>query len=196
MRQTLKTGFTVLVVAALVMSGVALAATDETPTVEEVSPGVSAIVEKLAPLIEDGTITEAQAEAVGRRLAEEFGHRRPHHRGSQGLAVAAGFLGMEVEELGAQLREGATLAEIAGGQTDALIAAMVAEVEEHLVQAVTDGKLTQDEADEKLAEIEKRITTFVNEGLPERPEGEGGPGGHQGPRGPGGGRPPVEGIDT
>ena len=50
--------------------------------------------------------------------------------------------------------------------------------EEHLAQAVTDDKLTQEEADEKLAEIEERISTFVNEGPPERPEGPGtGPGG-------------------
>ena len=198
MKQTLKIGFTVLVVAALTMSGIALAQTDESATDEEVSRGVSAIVEQLAPLIEDGTITEAQAEAVAGELADGFGPRGPRQRGPKGLDTAAEFLDMEIEDLATQLKDGATLAEIAGAQTDALIAAMVAEAEEHLAQAVTDEKLTQEEADEKLADIEERITTFVNEGPPERPEGgEGrGPGGPRGPHGPGGGEPPVDGADA
>ncbi|MCJ7726377.1 MAG: hypothetical protein MUP76_08345 [Acidimicrobiia bacterium] len=198
MRQTLKIGFTVLVVAALTMSGIALAQTDDTPTDEEISRGVSAIVEKLAPLIEDGTINQAQAEAVAGQLAGGFGPHRPNLRRPQPLDAAAEFLGMEVADLASQLREGATLAEIAGDQTDGLIAAMVADAGEHLAQAVTDGKMTQEEADEKLADVEDRITTFVNEGPPERPEGAGGPGrpgGHRGPGGFGpGGEPPASGT--
>ena len=201
MKQTLKIGFTVLVVAALTMSGIALAQTDETPTDDEVSRGVSAIVEKLAPLVENGTITQTQAEAVAGQLADGRGHRGPSRRGPQGLDAAAEFLGMDAEELGAQLKDGATLAEIAGDQTDGLITALVADAEEHLAQAVADGKLTQEEADEKLAEAEERITTFVNEGPPERPAGEDGqrpPRGGRGPGGsaPGGGAPPVEGADA
>jgi hypothetical protein len=191
MKQTLKIGFTVLVVAAMAMSGIALAQTDESATDEEVSRGVSAIVEKLAPLIEDGTITEAQAEAVAGQLADGFGPRGPRQRAVKGLSSAAEFLDMEVADLAAQLKEGATLAEIAGAQTDALVAAMVADAEEHLAQAVADEKLTQEEADEKLADIEERITTFVNEGPPERPEGQRRPGGHGGRRGPGNGQPPA-----
>jgi len=201
MKQTLKIGFTVLVVAALTMSGIALAQTDETPTDDEVSRGVNAIVEKLAPLVENGTITQTQAEAVAGQLADGMGHRGPSRRGPQGLDAAAEFLGLDAEELGAQLKDGATLAEIAGDQTDGLIAALVADAEEHLAQAVADGKLSQEEADEKLAEAEERITTFVNEGPPERPAGEDGqrpPRGGRGPGGsaPGGGAPPVEGADA
>lgn len=185
MKQTLKTGFTVLVVAALTMSGLALAQTDETASDEEVSRGVTAILERLAPLVEGGTINQAQAEAVAEQLADGFGPRRPH-RGLQALKAASEFLDMEIADLASQLRDGATLAEIAGDQTDGLIAAMVAEAEEHLAQAVADGRLTQEEADEKLAGIEDRITTFVNQGPPERPEGAGGPGRPGGHRGPGG----------
>jgi len=194
MKQTLKIGFTVLVVAAMTMSGIALAQTDESATDEEVSRGVSAIVEKLAPLIEDGTITEAQAEAVADQLADGFGPRGPRQRGPKGLDTAAEFLDMEVADLATQLKNGATLAEIAGAQTDALIAAMVAEAEEHLAQAVTDERLTQEAADEKLADLEEHITTFVNEGPPERPEGRRGPGGRRGSGGPGSGQPPAEGT--
>ncbi|MCB2224138.1 MAG: hypothetical protein KQH83_08185 [Actinobacteria bacterium] len=193
MKQTLKIGFTVLVVAALTMSGIALAqsdetATDDAPAAEDVSRAVDGILERLAPLVEDGTITQDQAQAVADQLADGFGKHRPGpRRGIAGLDTAAEVLGMDVEELASQLRDGSTLAEIAGGQADEVIAAMVAQAEERLAQAVEDGKLTQDEADEKLAEAEERITTFVNEGPPERPEGEG-PGGRPGhrPGGPGG----------
>ena len=34
---------------------------------------------------------------------------------------------------------------------------------------MADGDLTQEEADERLAELTDRITTMVNEGRPERP---------------------------
>jgi hypothetical protein len=196
MKQTLKIGFTVLVVAALTMSGIALAQTDDSSTTtagDEASRAITAIVEKLAPLVDDGTITDAQAQAVAEQLADEFGGPRGHRRGFRvGLDAAAEFLGMDVEDLASQLRDGATLAEIAGDQTDALIAAMVADVEEHLAQAVDDGTLTQEQADEKLAEAEEHITTFVNEGPPQRPEGAPGPGGRRGPGGPGQGQPGGE----
>ena len=200
MKQTLKIGITVLVVAALAMSGIALAQSDdEAAAGDEVRPGVEKIVERLAPLIEAGTITEAQAEAVAETLADGFERRRPHRPAMKALATAAEFLGMEAADLAAELREGSTLAEIAGSETDALIAALIADAEEHLAAAVEDGKLTQEEADEKLAQVTERVTTFVNEGPPERPVGAR-PGGrdHRGPGGPGGfgGAPPTEGDDA
>jgi len=200
MRQTLKIGATFLVVAALTMSGIALAQSDESATDDRAARGAASIMEKLAPLIEAGTITNGQAEAVAERLADGLGPHRPQRRGPHGLDSAAEFLGMEIEDLASQLRDGATLAEIAGSRTDGLIAAMVADAEERLAQAVTDGKLTQEEADDRLAEVEESISTFVNEGPPERPEGRFGPGGHRGHRGPGGfgpgGGPPVDGSDA
>lgn len=191
MKQTLKIGITVLVVAALTMSGLALAQTGaDEPTDEEVSRGVAAIVEKLAPLIEDGTLSEADALAVAETLADGFGPRPGLRRPlAHGLATAAEVLGMEVEDLAARLREGATLAEIAGDQAGALIAALVAEVEEHLARAVENGRITQEEADERAAEAEERITTFVEEGPPEHPRGFG-PGGHGRRGGPFGGSGP------
>jgi 3-hydroxyacyl-CoA dehydrogenase len=187
MKQTIKIGITVLVVAALAMSGIALAqSTDDTDAdADQVARGVEVIMEKLGPLVEDGTITEAQAEAVAETLAESRPGNRPHRGPGKGLAEAAEFLGLEVEDLAQQLRDGATLAEIAGDQTDELIALMVDAVEEKLAEAVANERLTQEEADEKLAEAEERITTFVNEGLPERPEGEGRGGGRRGLGGPG-----------
>ncbi len=174
MKQTLKIGITIMAVAALVMSGIALAQTnDEAPAGEDASRGVAAIVQRLGPLVEAGTIDQAQAQAVAEALADGTPFRRPQQRRPlHGLQAAAEFLGMDTDDLAAQLKDGATLAEIAGDQTGALIDALVAEAEEHLAQAVADGRLTQEEADARLADAEEKITTFVNEGPPERPGGE------------------------
>ena len=48
---------------------------------------------------------------------------------------------------------------------------------------MANGRMTQEEADEKLADATEKITTFVNEG-PQQPQGGGGPG-RRGPGGPG-----------
>ncbi|HSG80271.1 MAG TPA: hypothetical protein VLD62_11870 [Acidimicrobiia bacterium] len=185
MLRTLKTGLVAAVVGAVVVSGVALAQTDETPDVTE-SPAYTRIVDALGPLVESGTISQDQAEAVAQALAEDargLAGRR-HRGGGHAIGAAAEFLGIEVEELRTQLRDGATLAEIAGEQTDALVSELVSQAEERIAQAVENGRITQKQADEKLAEIEQRITDMVDGDMPERGEGRHG----FGRRGPGGPR--------
>jgi hypothetical protein len=51
----------------------------------------------------------------------------------------------------------------------------VADVSARIDQKVADGDLTQEEADEKKAELPARITALVNGERPQRPEGEGPP---------------------
>ena len=85
------------------------------------------------------------------------------------------------EELHEQLRGGATLAEIAeeqGVDIDDLVTALVAAAEEDLAAAVEAGRLDQERADEIAGDLEDRIRTFVEEGLPPPPDGRrfGGPG--------------------
>ena len=81
MKQTLKIGAMLLVLATLAITGVALAqsddeaTTDPATTVEE-TPLRSQIVEWLAPLVTEGTIDQSQAEAVADTLAEAL--PRPH----------------------------------------------------------------------------------------------------------------------
>ena len=188
MKQTLKIGITVLVVAALTMSGIALAQTDESTDDTVNQNAVAKIVEKLQGLVDDGTISAEQAEAVAEALAEGFrpgGHRG--HRGPNFGAVAE-FLGMETEDFRAALQEYDTLADLAaanGSGAEELIDFMVSQAEERLAQAVEDGKIDQTEADEKLAEIEEKITEKVNSEIPEPGEREG----RRGQRGPGGDAP-------
>ncbi len=83
--------------------------------------------------------------------------RRAHFAGQ-----VANFLGMERHELGEALRGGTTLAELAGDRTDDLVADLVAAASERIEQAVADGKLDRDRADEILGGVEARATARVN----------------------------------
>jgi len=95
--------------------------------------------------------------------------RRAHFAGQ-----VADFLDMDRHELGEALREGATLADLAGDRTDELVAELVATASERIEQAVAEGKLDRDRADEILAGAEERATARVNG---ERPGRRGGPSG-------------------
>lgn len=184
MKQTLKIGITVLVVAAMAMSGIALAqVTDDDATATEDTKAYSVLQDKLAPLVEAGTITQAQADAVATHLAGElrgFGRGR----GFRAIQQVAEFLELTPEEMREALAEYDTLADLAaanGSSGDELVAFLIDKVEEHLAQAVADGRITQEEADEKLADAEEHITDMVNSDIPEpgdRPwrRGGGGPG--------------------
>jgi ribosomal protein L10 len=99
----------------------------------------------------------------------------PGHRGPKAdLKVAADAIGITPQELRTGLEAGKSIAAIAGEHNvDAqkVIDAMVADAKAHLAQAVTDGKLTQAEADQRSADLEARITKLVNSTPPARPDG-------------------------
>jgi uncharacterized protein (DUF433 family) len=81
------------------------------------------------------------------------------------IEAAAEAIGVEPSELLSELRDGATIAEVAqehGVESSAVVDAIVAEHRERLDQAVEDGVLTQEEADERAAELEERVAGFVN----------------------------------
>ncbi|NQV06174.1 hypothetical protein HQ535_06465 [bacterium] len=199
MRQTLRIGITALAIAALTMSGIALALDDTdadtagTDVTLEQADAVQGIGAELEALIEDGTITEDQAEAIEGVLAE-CGTGGHHRFGGHGVEAAAEFLGITVEDIRAAFEDGSTLADVAaanGSSADALVTELVSQAEERLDQAIEDGNLDAADRDEKLAEITDRVTDMVNG---ERPEGGFGPGGHRGgPRGGPGQEAPTDG---
>lgn len=148
------------------------------------------LADALAPLVEAGTIDQAQADAVIEAIQEA----RPEGKRFRGPGARifggalTDVLGMTGEELRAALSDGQTIAEVAGAQgvsVDDVVAALVAEAEERIDTAVENGRLTDDEAAEKLADATEHITDLVN--------GEFEPGdrpGHHGRRGgPVGGSP-------
>ncbi len=123
--------------------------------------------ERLEALVGDGTITAAQADAVAEHLAANPPERRPgehRQRGAFGGNIAE-ILGIDQATLRAELQSGKTLAEVAadnGVDAQTLIDGLIAQAQAHLDQAVADGKMTADEAAEKLANIETRITDRLN----------------------------------
>lgn len=94
--------------------------------------------------------------------------------GGRHLDTAAEALGLSVDELRAELENGQTIADVAAAQgvdVQTVIDAMVAEAEAHVAEEVESGELSQEEADQKLADLEERITASVNGERPERPDG-------------------------
>ena len=155
----------------------------------------------LAGLVTDGTLTQEQADKVATALeAARPDHGGPglgrggHGRGGPRIEAVATALGITPEALRTEIQAGKTIAEIAtanGVAVQAVIDVLVADAKDHIAQAVTDGKLTQAEADTKLAAVEQRVTDMVNNPLPARGPGHGGPG-HGGPGHGGPGEPTDE----
>ena len=139
------------------------------------------IRDALTGLVDDGSITGAQADEVAATLAEsDLGGRHGHGGGGRlDLAAAATALDMTQDELREALEaEGTSLADVAeeqGVAVDALVDALVQAQEERIAQAVEDGELTQEEADERRADLEERVTERVESDAPAR-RGPGGPG--------------------
>ena len=101
----------------------------------------------------------------------DHGPGRPH---GPNLDVAASAIGVDVGELRDALHNGSTLAQVAqdhGVDPQTVIDALVADVQSHLADKVSSGEITQEQADEHLADATERITDFVNNGKPDRPEG-------------------------
>jgi hypothetical protein len=133
---------------------------------------------ELQNLVDDGTITAAQADAVAADLATALPDHGPGGRGPGGHRrgpgfdgeVLAGLLNIDVATLRSDLRDGKTVAQIAteqGVDPQTVIDSLVAEAKSHLDLSVQNGRLTQAEADAKLADVTQRITDFVNNGFPQ-----------------------------
>lgn len=185
-------------------AGVAWAVPTETTDSQSDTSRVNRILDALAGLVDDGTITSEQASAVSEHLASSDGMRggprgdgpRGGQRGDglrgggdetrmdgmrQGLELAAETLGLTVDELRTALREGDTLAQVAeeqGVAVEDLVDALVAAAEERLAEAVADGRITEERADEMAATISERIAERVEQTVEQR--GPGGPHGRMG----------------
>lgn len=138
----------------------------------------------LEPLVEDGTITTSQADAVTEHLVEAAPEGRWHRHGPGrhgrfgGPAARAAvsdavteLLGLDAETVRDELRGGLTLAELAeanGVSTDTLVETLVAEASERLDVAVENGRIDEDKAAEFEANLEEQITKRVNGEFPLR----------------------------
>jgi hypothetical protein len=148
--------------------------------------------ETLQPLVDDGTITQDQADKIIAALVAARPEGGPgrggrggpggDHRGPGiGLDVVATTLGITADDVRTAIEGGQTIAELAvanGKTAQDVIDAIVADSTTRINAAVTDGKLTQAEADERLADLTTRVTDFVNNAAPIGGRGFGGPGHH------------------
>jgi len=141
------------VLGAVQVGGIANAQVDDTDTTVEQT---------------DGTETDADDRA----------DRRAQRRSMRTAAreAVADVIGIDSEVLENRLRDGDTLGDIAaehGVETSAVADVIVDQFTERIETAVADGRVAQERVDEKLAGLDERVTTFIEEGRPERRDGEG-----------------------
>ena len=115
-----------------------------------------------------------------------FGHggRGPGGRGGVCLEVAAKALGVSEDDLKSALQDGKTIAEVAkekGVDQQKVIDALIADAKTKTAAAVKEGKITQEQADQRLESLTERVTSFVEEGFK---GGRGGPDGGGAPDAP------------
>jgi|GEM_PF-1060827 len=81
------------------------------------------------------------------------------------LVTIAGVLGISEAELQSALQAGQTVADLATEKSidlQMVIDALVAEQQTQLAQAVTDGRLTQEQADARLAKLQEELPTQLS----------------------------------
>ena len=138
-----------------------------------------ALKNRIDEAVDDGRLTEERASELKERIeADDYpllfgrgGHRGPgglgvygRHGHFEALATAASFLGLTETELREEL-EDKTLAEIAkeqGKTVAGLVQQLVATQTKRIDDAVTEGKLTQEQATELKAALQERMEALVN----------------------------------
>jgi hypothetical protein len=172
---------------------------------------------QLAQAVTAGTLTQAQSDAELAQFDQQapqivndtnleakgghgFGPGGQHGAGGPGGAgalinAAASVTGLTDQEIDTQLQAGQTLAQIAqskGKTADDVIQAARTALTTQLQAAVTAGKLTQAQADARLAQFNTMATQLVNDATLGHAGGHGGhQGGSGGPNDPDGTNAPA-----
>lgn len=137
---------------------------------------------RLDALVADGTLTEAQADAIRERFADGPRHHLSAEDRAEQQQLLMDVLGVSEDELRAARQSGQTLADVAtanGVAVQAVIDALVAAANTHIDEKVADGTLDASRAAEIRETLVERVTARVNGERPERPAG------FDGRRGPG-----------
>ncbi|MDH3260643.1 MAG: hypothetical protein OEM81_07710 [Acidimicrobiia bacterium] len=163
----MRKAITGLAIAALV-AGVALVAVSlsQTPSVlaQETEDQIfnQPLGDVLDGLVEDEVITADQRDKIASAFEEQLTRFGRGFRGTPHLETVAEVLGMDVDDLAAQLRDGSTIANIAGDKTKAVTDALVAEQKARIDEAVADGRLTEEKAQEVRAAVEDQVGAMVS----------------------------------
>ncbi|CAB5018640.1 MAG: hypothetical protein F2876_13045 [Actinobacteria bacterium] len=188
-----------LAVAVLNPLGAANAQTGSTGATAAAPTRGGALKSVLDGLVADGTITQAQADAIAAKLdAARAANPAPEKElrgiGGANLDDIATALGITADDLRTQLEGGATLSSIAGDKVAALTTLLTDKAMARIDQGLTDGKITAETAATIKAGVPAMVTAMLDGTAPHG--GPGGPGGDgpgrpdgDGPGGDGPGRP-------
>ena len=129
-------------------------------------------------LVANGTITQAQEDAILKAFKEAAGHREDAGIVKRILGdltkLSVSYLGIDREALARQLKDGKSLGEIAnatpGKSKEGLITYLVAQVSAQLDQAVAEGKTTKERADEAKKGLVEHVTKFVDHKFERKPQ--------------------------
>lgn len=133
--------------------------------------------ETLRPLVDDGTLTQKQLDAVVTKLEAARPMPGPRMRFAArviGLDTAARTIGVSVADLRSALKDGSSIADVARSKKidpQKVIDALVSEATARGQKAVSNGRLTQQQADARLETVTERITAMVNGDAPLGPDG-------------------------
>jgi polyhydroxyalkanoate synthesis regulator phasin len=195
MKRTMTAAIAGVALTGMIGVGVAAAATGDGPA--------GRLTDVLSGLVSSGTITQDQADAVSKALDDAREEARAEHearhaeREAKVEALLQQTLGLSIAEVRERIAAGETLKEIAGtdAKAKALADGAVDLAEEAAKQAVTDGRLTQEQADALTTRARERADAWLagetvgrggGLGLLLGGRGMGGDGGRGG-MGPGGG---------
>ena len=158
---------------ALSVSATAVASADHGKGREKLGSALSGLVSK-------GTITQSQADAITKALADArvAGKVVLDKNRAAELAVITSTLGITEEALKIRIKAGDSLATIAGANKDALIAALVAFKTKEINDAQAAGKITAEQAAKMKAHVTTHVTERVNNPRPPHgPKGQPAPAG-------------------
>lgn len=168
-----KTFAAATVAASLAVGGLAGAALGAPGVASATGPaatdGAGPVQDALSGLVDDGTITQAQADAVEAALHDARPGRGMHGFRHGGHGVVADALGVTEDELRTALADGQSVADVAAAQgveVQTVVDAVIADLEARLDGRVETGAMTQERADEVLAEADERVAAFVEGELP------------------------------
>jgi hypothetical protein len=125
--------------------------------------------------VQNGKITQDQADQrlndAKQKLTDwaNNGGPLPGRPAARALDSAAQELGMTPQDLADELKGGKTLAQIAsdkGVDLGSLIDKILEPLQARLSTAVQNGKITQDQADQRLNDAKQKLTDWANNGGP------------------------------